>query len=427
MTDTVVLGWLPSPLGGMSLLQQGFFDSFFNFVTADTADRKAFGGYTWAACGYIAAGRTSLVRTFLDKTESNWLLMLDWDISFTPQNVYDLLDAAEPGKVISGCYVTYLGDDTLLRPCWFGPGEDGNEGQSLISEYVRGEILPLVTCGMGFTLMHRDDLLRIEEAHKDDPWPWFGHDIIGDSHVGEDLTFCKRARDLGITIWGHAGVELGHTKSKMFVPSDMENRAYARSKAPEHRVLNVGGGSKDIALPAHYSGWDHVLLDIDKRPGVDIVLDTRKLVDPPIENMTVWTTGSMLGDSMYDAVYCSHNIEHYECWDIPTVLAGFKRVLKPGGLVELHCPNFEEVFCRIQDGAGLDDVAYEAAVGPIRYRDIVFGYEKEIEESGNPYYQHRTAITSAYLKKVLIDAGFTAIKITEDGLALAATAMKEEK
>ena len=29
------------------------------------------------------------------------------------------------------------------------------------------------------------------------------------------------------------------------------------------RVLNVGGGSKEIPIPEHYEGWEHVLLDLD--------------------------------------------------------------------------------------------------------------------------------------------------------------------
>lgn len=422
MSDKIVFGWLPSPLGGMSLLQQGFFDSFFNFCTADSQDRQLFGGYTWSTMGYIPASRSALIRTFIDKTDGDRLLMLDWDIDYDPEDVYALYDISEPGKIVSGCYVTYLGEDSLLRPCWFEQGE--GDAQNLISEVVHTEIIPLVTCGMGFTMMHREDLLKIEAAHKDDPWPWFGHDVIGENRTGEDLTFCKRARELGITVWGHGGVQLGHTKSKTFHPRDMADPMYARARQPEKRVLNVGGGSKNIPIPATYSGWDHILLDIDKKPGVDIALDARELVNPPLNSMTVWTTGSMLGDAMYDAVYCSHNLEHYEMWDIPKVLAGFYRVLKPGGTVELHTPNFEEVFRIIDGGAGLDDVAYQAPVGPIRYRDIVFGYEKEIEESGNPYYCHRTAIRPGYLHAVLEAAGFTDVKITVDGLALAATAVK---
>src|ERR1044072_1416623 len=181
----------------------------------------------------------------------------------------------EPGKVVSGCYVTYLGDDSLLRPCWFGDGD--GDTQSLISEVDQERIIPIATCGMGFTMMHRDDLVRIEEARKDAPWPWFGHDVIGDNRTGEDLTFCKRARDVGCTVWGHGGVQLGHTKSKTFVPSDMCDPMYARARPFEKRVLNVGGGSKAIALPARYSGSDHVLLDIDDKPGVDIVADARDL------------------------------------------------------------------------------------------------------------------------------------------------------
>lgn len=510
INKSVVFAWLPSPLGGMALVQQGFFDSFFNFCTHDTNNRKIFGGYTWASMGYIPAGRSSLIRTFLDKTQSEMLLMLDWDIGYTPEDVYTLVDSSEPGKIVSGCYVTYLGDDKLLRPCWFEEGED--DAQNLVSEFKIGEMIQLATCGMGFTLFYREDLLKIEAAHKDDPWPWFGHDIIGENRTGEDLTMCKRARDLGITIWGHGGVQLEHTKSKTFIPKDMENPALARSGTPTKKVLNVGGGSKSFALPMKYWSWEHILLDINPNPDVDIVMDAKYLAGPkglkgydldgtltagiiPLEpfvvisgrtsseddetvsqwrertevylrgdgeygdredaarfkaekikelgvveffeddplqadiirklapNCLVTVVGKSI-DASFDAVFCSHTIEHFEMWDIPTILDGFMRVLKPGGIVEIICPNFEEVFHQIDEGKKLDDIAYESFGGPIRYRDILFGWDKEIEGSGNSYYLHRTAITPAYLEKSLDDAGFIEKSITLDGLELIVTAEK---
>ncbi len=72
------------------------------------------------------------------------------------------------------------------------------------------------------------------------------------------------------------------------------------------KVLNVGGNSKDIPIPSQYSGWQHVLLDIDPRGNPDIVCDARELMS--------------MSKNEYDAIYCSHNLEHYYRHDVRKVL-----------------------------------------------------------------------------------------------------------
>ena len=91
------------------------------------------------------------------------------------------------------------------------------------------------------------------------------------------------------------------------------------------RVLNVGGNSRRIPIPAHFSGWEHHLLDIDPAGAPDIVCDARELQALPAAS--------------YDAVYCSHNLEHYFRHDLPRVLAGFLHVLKPDGFADIRVPD----------------------------------------------------------------------------------------
>jgi SAM-dependent methyltransferase len=91
------------------------------------------------------------------------------------------------------------------------------------------------------------------------------------------------------------------------------------------KVLNVGGNSKAISIPKHFEGWTHDLLDIDPRGKPDIVCDARKL--------------TTLAPDLYDAVYCSHNLEHYFAHDVPKVLRGFHHVLKPDGFAEIRVPD----------------------------------------------------------------------------------------
>lgn len=410
MTEKVVFSWLPMPIGGMQVIQQPFMDSFFGFLSYDSTRRNIFGGYTFAANGYIPAGRNMLVKTYLERTDADWLLMLDWDISYKPEDVYTLIDAAGPNKIVCGCYVTYFGEGGLLRPCWF---EERDELEYVpCDDFKTDEIRRLTACGMGFTLMHRDALLKMEKADNDDPWSWFGHDQIGAERTGEDLSFCKRARQCGIEIYGHGGILLGHTKARTFVPQDIANPMYASHVYRNgKRVLNVGGATKQIPLPVDYNGWEHLLLDIKPGLDVDYVVDAREM-DQVIE------------EKSFDAVYCSHNIEHYEVHDVGLVLRQAYRVLKTEGFIQIQCPNFEEVFNRLEKGADLDEVAYVSPSSPIRYRDVLFGWEKEIEESGNPYYRHKTAITPAFLTQQMTEAGFEDVQIVTDGLELGAVAKK---
>lgn len=414
----VVIGWLPQPIAGTTVIQQGFFDSFFAFVSHDTNTRKIFGGYSMVGTGYIASGRDTLCQKFLESSDAEWLLMVDWDITFSPESVYALVDAADPLErpIIAGCYVTFFGDDAVLRPCWMTE-QLGQEFVPANSLDV-GKVIECSSVGMGFTLIHRSVLEALEKIHADDPWHWFGHDIINESRVGEDITFCNRARKAGFSCWGHGGVLLGHTKSKTFVVSDMADPKMAHQHAAinvDKRVLNVGGNSKGVPLPDRYAGWDHVLLDIDPRPGVDLVMDARNLRETPD-----------LADG-FDAVYCSHNLEHYHAHDIPTVLSGFSKVLRPGGSVDIRVPDMSAVFAKLAGGAELDDEAYVSPAGPILYRDMIYGYGKEIEQSGNDFFAHKTGFTKERLAKVLTDAGFENVSVDEcDGFELHATASAPE-
>jgi tetratricopeptide (TPR) repeat protein len=162
-------------------------------------------------------------------------------------------------------------------------------------------------------------------------------------------------------------------------------------------VLNVGGGSKSVEIPTHYAGWEHLLLDIDPKRGVDLVCDARLLADrfPP---------------SGYDAVYCSHNLEHYYRHDVDKVLKGFLHVLTDDGFAEIRVPDIGELI-RLMAAADLDieHQIYKAAVGGISAHDVIYGYGPEIEESGQDFYAHKTGFTRASLARALLANGFSEI------------------
>jgi hypothetical protein len=169
-----------------------------------------------------------------------------------------------------------------------------------------------------------------------------------------------------------------------------------RNAGPRHpgpRVLNVGGNDRRIPIPAHYAGWDHVLLDIDARTRPDIVCDARQLTSLP--------------DAQFDAVYCSHNFEHYYPHDGRAVLRGFLHVLRGDGFAEIRVPDLKSVMQKVIDSnLDIEDSLYQSTAGPITVRDVIYGFAKEIATSGQDYFAHKTGFTDRSLYEILKQAGF---------------------
>jgi SAM-dependent methyltransferase len=179
------------------------------------------------------------------------------------------------------------------------------------------------------------------------------------------------------------------------------------------RLLNVGGGTKDIPLPPQYNGWEHSLLDIDPRGGPDIVCDAREM--------------SRLPSGEFDVVYCAHNLEHYYRHDAAKVLLGFHRVLKDDGFAHIRVPDIGEVMrVVVKGGMDIDDVLYESQAGPITARDVIYGFGAEIERSGNDYYAHRTGYTRKSLAAILNRCGFSRVLFGSGYLEIVALAFKGE-
>jgi ubiquinone/menaquinone biosynthesis C-methylase UbiE len=181
----------------------------------------------------------------------------------------------------------------------------------------------------------------------------------------------------------------------------------------QKKVLNVGGNSKTISLPSQYTDFEHVLLDIDPQGSPDIVCDARELTTLPA--------------GQFDAVYCSHNLEHYYRHEVPKVLAGFLHVLSDDGFAQIRVPDIREVMrVSIEKDLDIEDVLYQSDAGPIMVLDVLYGHGVEIEQSGQDFYAHKTGFTVKSLYRVLLDAGFAKIFCTLGNLEINAVAFKTE-
>lgn len=179
------------------------------------------------------------------------------------------------------------------------------------------------------------------------------------------------------------------------------------------KVLNVGGNTKQIALPSQYAQFQHILLDIDPKGQPDIVCDARELFS--------------LEAGQFDAVYCSHNLEHFYRHDVPRVLAGFLHVLKDRGFAQVKVPDLQDVMQQtLARGLDIEDVLYESPAGPIKVLDVLYGYGPQIEHSGQDYFAHKTGFTKKSLSHALYSAGFIRVFVLTGNLELNALAFKTQ-
>jgi SAM-dependent methyltransferase len=172
------------------------------------------------------------------------------------------------------------------------------------------------------------------------------------------------------------------------------------------RLLNVGGGSRWL-LPM-FNGWDQDLLDIDDSCGADICCDARTLKDRPVERQ-------------YDAIYNSHFLEHVHEHEVPDVLEGFHKHLKPGGFVYTMVPDLRQLFAEIQTKE-LTDTWYMAGENKVTYADVLYGWNSAIR-SGKPYFAHKYGFTPPVLDAALKQF-FPIVLIARDGYNLHALAIK---
>lgn len=134
--------------------------------------------------------------------------------------------------------------------------------------------------------------------------------------------------------------------------------------------LHLGCGKRYIP------GFVH--LDSVPAPHLDHVQDLRKLPQ--------FTDGSA------ELIYACQVIEYFDREEIVDVLAEWRRVLIPGGILRLSVPNFE-VISRL----------YSAGLELEWFLGTLYG---KISDGSGGYQYHRTTYDEQSLRKLLLNSGF---------------------
>jgi SAM-dependent methyltransferase len=146
------------------------------------------------------------------------------------------------------------------------------------------------------------------------------------------------------------------------------------------------------------SAWTEVRIDIDPRSAPDLegsISDLKGLAD----------------DGSFDAIWCSHCLEHLYGHEVLPALREFRRVLCDEGFAIVSCPNLGAV-ANLVVREDIESVAYLSSAGPIRLLDMIFGHSPSIE-AGRVHMAHRTGFTADRLGRLAVQAGFAEARLLE--------------
>ena len=236
MNESLAIGWVyPGDVNGL------FMQSIVGLMVDDDMRAtprmlRGAGGTIGVQSGpRIAEARNQVVQHFLTKLDSEWLLMVDTDMVFSPDALDALFDAADPETCpIVGGLCFGGGRSGRMFPTMYllreaGPGEDPVE---IVEDYPENALCQVTATGAAFLLMHRSALQKIGD-HYGKPYPWFAEGTVakGGISFGEDWAFCIRAQSLGIPVHVHTGAKIGHVK-----PTILNEESYREWKDMRDRI-----------------------------------------------------------------------------------------------------------------------------------------------------------------------------------------------
>ncbi len=163
-------------------------------LVRDTVLAMAQGLYVEAPFGindtYIQFARNYALRRFLE-TDMDHLMFIDADMSWSPGALGEILALPAEMDIVGGVYRTKE-DEAYYPVNALGP--------------LSFPLCELAGVATGFMRITRKAAQAMAEAFEDPFWI----ERIGGEPFGEDMLFCRRARELGLKVWGKFDIAFDH-------------------------------------------------------------------------------------------------------------------------------------------------------------------------------------------------------------------------
>ena len=158
----------------------------------------------------VAENQNIGARRMLENPDAHWAWIIGDDHTFQPDTVYHLLDRQ----------LDFVSPLCAMRHPPFGPsvfkqGATPEDGWPPLTwdDIPTEDLLEVDATGLAGALVRRSVFEKIQ-----DPWFEVGSPSNDRQRFGEDLYFCKKARQAGVRIWLDPTVQVGHMTTVVLDP-----------------------------------------------------------------------------------------------------------------------------------------------------------------------------------------------------------------
>lgn len=147
------------------------------------------------------------------------VLWLDSDMAFEPELMEKLSRRIDCGcEMVSALYFKRKQppEPVIYQDCCLRKNEEGNTVPSAVvyRDFPENQVFEIAGCGFGAVMTTVQLLKDVYEA--------FGLPFSPTGGLGEDLSFCARAAELGRKMWCDSSIQLGHIGTKIYTREDWD-------------------------------------------------------------------------------------------------------------------------------------------------------------------------------------------------------------
>lgn len=221
----------------------------------------------WSRDALIGRARSISASKFLKTNAAPYLLFLDWDILFAPQDVVKILGDMKSGyDIVGGTYVVRDGVQLASHP-WNSAYDIAIEGEQPFFDGKIHEIEYLATGFMGISrsvlgkMVEELNLPLLNKGEWSECYPFFESGRYDRKeapiYISEDWDFCIKARQVGIKSYLDTSVNVGHIGDKVWRVNEMiqtkarqfqEEKVYFALNKQKEQLQNI---EEDVAAFLH--------------------------------------------------------------------------------------------------------------------------------------------------------------------------------
>lgn len=168
------------------------------------------------------------------RMEGDWILFIDDDMVWQPSAVKELVQTREKYDLDMVGALCFQRGEPHQPTLYYSGGPSANNGYTYLEKWPEDTAVEVDATGMAFLLIHRrvfermlgEPLPTLEQRKRMPPPPFFKW---GD--FGEDLNFCREAKETGSRIYVDTSIKIGHVGTHVI---DEKNFYQQIAYRPEH-------------------------------------------------------------------------------------------------------------------------------------------------------------------------------------------------